>query len=289
MLPKNIPGFIVLLIALCSVSCGQAGEDKIYDLTFATDTYSVREGLSKSITITGGSKDYTVTSDNEEILTATASFISEIGFGNIVVNGQQKGSAIVTVKDNINGQQKKLNIVVTDMYLGFNIGRCQTDVQITDTTHKAEIEKDIKAKRLLNDSFLFYLLKNEEKNLYIFQSKEEMWENKLLYQGKYEFRVSPESLSLYFSFQNGETTEECEYKLSSLSPNALSCLNFVFELGLENLPTKSNQVQPLLITLTKDHTDEYVPLYPKLEKALTIFTAKISAATDEDLPLGLVQ
>lgn len=149
------------LLLLCWTSCKDkkelpTPEEKSYSLTFEKLAYEVRLAWPSDIAVKSGNKSYTVTPENPDILEATAiSQQDDNAPGAVKVTGKKPGETIVSVLDNISQEEVKLQIKVTDFYLGHTV---------TESSHSWFA----KEQRL-------FLVKNDNKHFYIFPEILKLW------------------------------------------------------------------------------------------------------------------
>lgn len=209
---KNFFGILFLsLLLLCWTSCKDkkelpTPEEKSYSLTFEKLAYEVRLGWPSDIAVKSGNKSYTVTPENPDILEATA--ISQQNGnapGAVKVTGKKSGETIVSVLDNIIQEEVKLQIKVTDFYLGHTV---------TESSHS-----------LFTKEQRLFLVKNDNKHFYIFPEKTKDPQT-LVTVGNYELTTlaTKTYLTLKAYAANKQEVVTCKFDLSGTDQETLTLL-----------------------------------------------------------------
>jgi len=260
------------------ISCSDDDNDKeIYDLTFERGDYTVMEESGYSIMVRSGNGDYTITS--EDSLIATASYSeANVGFGDIFITPKKKGQTVIRVKDNVVNQEVKLNITVTNKYLSLNVYETTAVVDIDDTKQKEEIEKDLAEVTAFKKYFSIFLIDDEVKTSYVFKNVEDIATGNYLYKGTYEFRMIGNEPYLDVSYMNGEVETIQPYVLSG--DEAIAGISRYFDLGWVDSTLRSYLPSPVItISLTQNSAGRYISKYPALRDANWVMQANLSLRT----------
>ncbi|NDV95710.1 hypothetical protein D0T84_12415 [Dysgonomonas sp. 521] len=212
---KKLP-FLTLLIGIIFCSCDDKDEKKTYPLTFEKDYYEARIGLIEYITIRSGNQDYTVTVEDNDILTASPAIVEGYpASGDIKIYGKKKGKTVVQVTDNLTGDRVKLEVKITDTYIAN---------KLSSSEHP-----------LFDGSYCFYLIKNEDKDFYIFSMNQTQDKLTLMKKGNYNFSVENNTPYLSFSYTdltNGDMTYK--FNMGETLGSTLVILNAFYELGWDD-------------------------------------------------------
>ncbi len=224
------------MIGCLFYSCDDDKNEKTtYPLTFEKDSYEARIGMNELITIRSGNQHYTIDVDDDDILDASA--LSPTS-GQILINGKRKGKTSIEVTDNITGDKVKLNITITDTYIAY---------KLSDSKHP-----------LFVDAYCFFLIKNENKDFYIYSINQTQDELSLMTQGNYTFSVEDDIPYLSFNYQD-LTNGDMSYKFNILETPGVTkvLLNRFYELNWDSL-TKSSKTSspPVYILKMKDEKND---------------------------------
>lgn len=107
-------------LAFTFVSCDK--DDKVDVLNFSADKVVVEVGKSATVTVSGGTTPYAVTSSDPKIATAA------VDNSTITITGVAKGAVSVTVKDK-NNNSKALSVTVRDA-VGIDFDKTSTTVAV---------------------------------------------------------------------------------------------------------------------------------------------------------------
>lgn len=244
---------LIVLFLFCTalVSCSDddKNEKTTYPLTFEKDSYEVRVGLTEYITIRSGNQHYTITVEDESIL--KASFVIAEGSatsGQILINGKKKGETSILVTDNLIGDNVKLTIKVTDTYIAN---------KLSNSDHP-----------LFKGSYCLYLIKNDNKDFYIYSTNPTRDKLTLKTKGNYTFSIEDKTPCISFNYRD-ITNGDISYKFSlEETPNTtLTILNSFYELDWSSEKKGMKATSPPVYILTlKDNNKEYsnFSLYPSL-------------------------
>lgn len=162
----------ILLLSLFALGMASCSDDdhkfKLTPLSFEKSTYETPLDRSNTIMVRGGNRDYTLKVEDSQILDATVDLSSEIGCGNIIVNGKQKGETTLSVTDNATLETVQLQIKVTDNYLGCHI---------MESNHAA----------LATDLWMYFIMNNAKEVYFFSMDKGVNAPTKLVTKGTYEF------------------------------------------------------------------------------------------------------
>lgn len=146
--------FPVLFVACLFVTaCGDDNNENetIPPFSLEKNYYEVRlERSATSIHITNGSGDISLAIEDENILNATyeGGLLADGLRGFISLHGKQKGNTILTIHDNVTGDEERVEVKVTDCYLAY---------AIANSNHPVLKEKSV-----------LFLVNNLERDCYIF-------------------------------------------------------------------------------------------------------------------------
>jgi len=264
---KNI--FHLLFLSLFFVaysSCSDNDEKKIYELTFEKSDYAVmnHSRFSKNIMIRSGNGDYTLTPGDKEMIEASYSPSHSGGSGDILVKGLKKGTTTLSVKDNVTGEEVKLNITVTNAYLSSVITQLNYDISPSDDNKNA-IQKYMTENALLKSENVLTLIKDEEKTFYIFENGENPYKGNYIYKGTYEFVKEGDLPYVELNYKVGEIEKSIKYGMGG---NAVSVFNYFYDLGW--ISQKSDMPATLNLNLYEDYIERLKPGYPDIEKAILV-------------------
>lgn len=251
-------------ITLIIASCSKSDEDQLANLTFEKNEYTVMNNVSYSLMVKSGNGDYSIIIEDSDIISAS---IIPSGYGYdsyINILGLKNGKTSLTVKDNLSGQNIKLNITVVDAYVSIYIGQCKGFVEINDATAKKTIEEDILEKSLIQDKNVLVLKKNEKKDFYLL-SRDGSNRSKLEYKGTYRF-ADRYHLTLQY-IQEENTIKEQEFLLSPTEGGFLYISNF-FDLIESRSTREMSDSGPLFLYMSQDVITEYKVNYPTLTSAI---------------------
>lgn len=162
----------ILLFAVVLISCEDKSDNKeSYPLTFEKGSYEVALTRKTPIMVRSGSRDYSLSVKDPEILDAEVDLPSLIGSGNILVTGKKKGETILSVTDNLTKETVELNIKVIDNYLSIKVGN----------SNHPTLAQDI----------IIYMINNEARNC-CFVSGDDL-SREIVATGRYEFSVEEDA------------------------------------------------------------------------------------------------
>ena len=243
--------YSLLMIGVIFLSCNDDKDEKtIYPLTFVKDSYEVRLGLSALITIRSGNQHYTITVEDEDILKASP-LIAEgsSSSGEVQIYGKKKGETTILVTDNLSGDKVKLKIKVTDTYIGN---------KLSNSDHP-----------LFIGSYCLYLIKNENKNFYIYSINQTQDKLSLVTEGNYTFSLENNTPFLTFNYKditNKDVTTK--FDLVETPSSTLTFLNSFYALGWYSEQKSLKMTSPPVYTLIlKDENNKKsnFSLAPSLE------------------------
>lgn len=250
------------LVALIFASCSDS--DERANLTFEKSEYTVMNNTTYSLQIKSGNGDYSVTPEDVDII-EIVTISGEYNYINIW--GLKNGKTTISIKDNLTGQNVKLNITVVDAHLPIWIGDISSLVSIENTDQKKMIENDILNNSLMQRSNILLLKRDKEKRFYLFNSRDDANENKVKTSGIYEFVIKDYKCCLILRYyQNGNISKEQELLLSSLGSGFVIISNF-FDLNWVKT-RELNETSPVVLGLSEDLTDTYKINNPTLTNAI---------------------
>ncbi len=270
-----------LIIGLSSCSDSDDGE-RVYDLTFEKNDYAVMENYSQNILIRSGNGDYTITSGDTEIVKASYLPATTEGFGSISVSGLKKGTTILTIKDNVSGQEVKLNMTVIDRYMVLSVDDLSISIKPTEENN---IKKDITDNALLKTDYYFALIKNSAKTLYIFESEDDLFNGDYIYKGSYEFGKDTNIPYIKLNYKLGSTDKSMQYTLSNT--RGIAAVSSFFELNWET--SKSTEPTVFWLELIKDYTQDYKDDYPDVTEVTATTYSLIMPLSSYYIPAELVK
>lgn len=261
--------FFLSLFFIAYSSCSDNDDKEIYELTFEKNDYAVMNHSSfpTSIMIRSGNGDYTITPGDKEMIEAFYSPPQSTGFGYMVVKGLKKGVTTLNIKDNVTGEEVKLNITVTNAYLSTISTSLGYEILPSDN-NKTEIQKYINDNALIKKENVLTLVNDEEKTFYVFEDEEAPPTGNYLYKGTYEFIEETDAPYLKVSYTAGGIEKNIKYEMKG--NNAITILSVFFDLGWTT--QKATQVVYRL-DLHEDYLERLKPTYPALE------TAKLTTST----------
>lgn len=182
--------FGVLFLMGCNDEENKEGDDllpfhmeKIY--------YEVKlKGFNDKLCVTNGSLDISLSVADPAIIGATYSKEVDASTGYIRVEGKQKGSTVLTVKDNVTKEWANLVIKVTDTYVA-----CAID----ESNHS-----------LLTTEVTLFLVNNEARDFYLFTRNHmtHALNNRPSYYGNYAFSVEKNTDNVLIPFLTLNYTSE---------------------------------------------------------------------------------
>lgn len=276
--------FFPFLICLVLTSCDNDDDDKIYDLTFAHNSYAITLGQNTPISFRSGNLDYTFSSSDEEVATVTYTPPAHVGFGDIVLTGKKKGTTTVSVTDNVTKQKVELTITVVDAYLSLTNFQNEIQVEINNETDKAFIEKDIKENSFLKEDYIYSLVKNEDKTFYMFSSSKDMNEGKYVYTGTYEFEERESAPYLVFSYKEGDKNVIHTYKMGD---TGIPIISAFFNLGWNFIRATSPPLY--MLSLDEGLTESYKSNYPNLTNASINAQMRLNFTMYPEMPAELLK
>jgi hypothetical protein len=278
---------LVLLIITGLSSCSDSDDDeRVYDLTFEKNDYAVMENYSQNILIRSGNGDYTITSGNSEIIKASYLPATTAGFGSLSVTGLKKGTTTLTIKDNVSGQEVKLNMTVINRYMVLSIDDLSISVKPVEDDNAAKaIKKDITDNALLKPDYYFALIKNSAKTLYIFESEDDLFNGDYIYKGSYEFGKDTNIPYIKLNYKLGSTDKSMQYTLNNT--RGISAISSFFELNWET--SKSTEPTVFWLELIKDHTQDYEEDYSEVTEVIATTYSLIMPLSSYYIPAELVK
>lgn len=215
---------LVCLCAWGAVSCSEDEKvEEAYPLTFEKGSYRLRLNLPQSIPVLGGSKSYRLQVGDAEVLEAKITFPSTIGFGAIEMTPKRKGRTSVLITDQVSGETKKLDVEVTDFYMGFSI---------VESSHVS-----------LPAGEALFLVENEKHDCFLIKQNDDLSLPVLdvAARGDYAFSVeeSLPYLTLHLQAEDSETAETMVFDISASKPEIMVALNRWYALGWEALRMRS--------------------------------------------------
>lgn len=220
---KTIQFLGVVLLTLMSVCLSGCSEDndgakEIYPIRFIEKSHEVRLFQLESIWFADGGGDYAVSVANEEILSATINADTK----NLSVNGKNKGTTTVTIKDNKANEEVTLTIKVVDSYLGF--------VSRNSNVPFFPLESDL------------FLVNDEQKSFYLFKQERggSLSVETPILAGQYETTVADDGYYLKLTFTNDKGEEETHtYNITDSDQEVFSVMNKYLN---SNWPNTSNDL-----------------------------------------------
>lgn len=282
---SKITYLLFILFLLVSISsCSDSDDKDTYDLTFEKSDYTVMNGYSTYIMIRSGNGDYTVTPGDKDMLEVNY-LLPTVGMGDIQIRGKKKGKTTLTVRDNVANQEVKLNITVTEAYMNLGISAIVPSVKISDAEDKTKIEKEIADNALFKAEYIFSLVKDGAKTMYLFKSKEDLSKGNYLHKGTYSFEEISNLPYLVLNYTENGSPKTKTYLLSDSS--SISILSAFFELGWHKSKSIS---QYYSLILTEDFTAYYKTTYPDLTEATLKTHSYITSLNGGvELPVELVK
>src|SRR5690606_10764880 len=166
---------VCVFSALFILSCEKEKSAEIKDLEFLQETYYISEGENFNIRVSDGNKKYSLGGFDDELIAPMVS-ITDFPAGAIYVNALKKGTTVITIKDDVSGQEAELTIHVVDPFLAMKVGdimpvikdgEFETGQAIWDKVRsEPQHFSDFEAQGVLvlqqNADNRFWLFKNEE-------------------------------------------------------------------------------------------------------------------------------
>lgn len=230
----------VWLIGLCVLGAVSCSEDEkvedVYPLTFEKGSYRLRLNLPQSIPVLGGSKSYSLQVGDPELLEAKITFLSTIGFGEIEVTPKQKGRTAMLVTDQVSGETKKLDVEVTDFYMGFSI------VESSDAS--------------LPVGEALFFVENEKHDCFLIRQNDDISLPVLDVAGRGDYAFSVEEglpyLTLHLQAEDSETPETRVFDISASKTEIMVALNRWYGLEWDALRLRSASRPESTFLIMKD-------------------------------------
>ncbi len=195
-------------LSLGMLACKKDKPAEIADLVFPSDTYYVSTDGETILYINQGNKKYQLSTDDETVIQAQADD-SPWPAGQILVKGLKKGTAVLTVKDEVNGKEVPLKIHVVDPFLVLKLGHAVPAIKVApvmpEETRKT-IREEAKSFADFELENVLILHRNAARRFFVFDKGEELSAANLKRSGTYELvydAAGQQRLSLSF---DGEGT-----------------------------------------------------------------------------------
>ncbi|MDU1890510.1 MAG: hypothetical protein E6767_07435 [Dysgonomonas sp.] len=273
--------FLLTSLFICFTACSD--DDKVSDLTLEKELYIVPVAGSTNIKILGGYDNLELTKGADLF---EFSYIGNSGKNTIGITGMKVGTTSLTVRNPKLNQEVTVTIKVVPAYTSFlvdaNIG---IDIEPISVDNKELIRKEINDNISIKSSYVISLIKDEEKTLYIFESKDKLAKAEFLYKGTYEFEKKEDAGYLILNYKNAGAEETHRYKLDGNT--AIAFINLFFDLDW----TKAKMSEPALIAmdLTEDYTEVLKSKYPQLESAISKMKTILFYYPNLELPVELFE
>lgn len=261
----------------------------IYEFIIDETEVNVTMFTEKDIPTVSGNRKYEISVKDKDIVNANIyeTAVQEDGktyFGITLSTTTPgiTGNTEIYVKDVILDEIKTIKVSTTFPYLTLNTEQRTISVDIADTNQKTAIEADIAQKGLLQDGYVYTMLRdNKDMPLYIFKNMEDMRKGQFVEKGQFAFMIGASRGMFY-------TVNDVNHSLITRAPK--SSYTTIFQLfDIYFIDTADNTVADNKIELTEDLTEKYKVLYPtlvsaKVQSVLSLFTPDEAA-----LPLEMTQ
>lgn len=295
---KAIKTLLILSLGFILFSCNDdnSADPVIGNLSFEKSDYSVGTYSLRYIPIIGGSKNYTITSDNENIIKATYTPLSEYALpstnktGHICVEGLNMGTANITVKDNILGQTQVLNLTVTKRYITFTSSLSFASAKTGNTDDELKILKDIIDNPSIKDTDIITLIGNENgteaNKFYIFSSYENLSKGVVSNEGSYRFDQEEDKQYLVLDYINKGVITSHKYLITAYGEEIATISSF---LNLDQETLKGHFLSHQSLKLHEDLTNVYKVKYPELSSAFWHLQINYNPDDDPEIALNLIK
>ncbi len=226
----NAIGIALFFFSILLTSCTS---EKVFSLSLEGSSCEVRLDMGKSIQISSGNEDYSVTVKDPDIASASINIppAYETHYS-LYIGGKQKGTTTVTVRDNVTKETIEVEVKIVDSYLPFHIGE-------SDYTQFPQ------------NSYLF-LVSNEARDFYIFEQEAQSPKLK----GTYEFSVDDYLPYLTLSYPSGDKTETTTFSLGESSPYLYSLLDLFFKTNMVEGMTRYSPAPTIIMQMDEINTDK---------------------------------
>ncbi|EGK00498.1 hypothetical protein [Dysgonomonas gadei] len=240
-MPKSLSLFIIftcLLAGFSSCSDNENTEELKVSLTSA----KLKLAENQVIEIISGNGEYTIVSDNKDIVDAT------IETSTIYLSPKKLGSAKLTLKDKLN-KEIVIDITVIDRYLILSTNMREAIV-VANSDRKEEIADDILKNAFLPKAYAYKLIANEKKVFSVHQNSS----TSTVAKGTYSFNTDDGIYYMKLYYDNNEFI----YEISSEGDAAMFYQYFNRGIGYNktSVPVQRH------IKLTEDLTQKYKEKYP---------------------------
>lgn len=220
---KNVHFLIIYVFLLVSLTaCKKETPVKVVDLKIPLTTYYIPEGSEISIGINSGNNRYTLSNEDEGIMLANYSgTYSESG--SIRIQGLKKGSTVLTVKDDMNGQEVRLDIHVVDPFLVVRAGNVVGNVTGVDSETGSAIRSKLCELAAFEAGEILLLHRNTDFQYFVFKHEEDLKNGIVNRSGHYALNFSyggPNRLILH----DTETDDAMELIIQAQAGTAFSTL-----------------------------------------------------------------
>ena len=232
--------------------------------------------VNYSLTIESGNGDYSVIPKDFDII--SVSIISnEYGYdSHIKILGLENGKTSLTIKDNLTGQNAKLNITVVDAHLPVFIGDVNGEAKIENPDLKKMIEKDILNNSIIQNRNILLLQKNEGRSFFLFNSIDDANKSRVKNIGTYEFVTKENEFYLVLKYIQGDNQIKEQELLLSTKENGIKIISSFF--GISQIKTRElsdtnpsldvSDLPPSFLYMSQNLTSIYKTNHPTLTNAV---------------------
>jgi len=259
----------------------------IYDFVINETEVNASMFLDREIPIISGNRKYEISVENEEILAASLyeTAVQEDGksYHLINISVRKPGKTRVIIKDIILDEEKTITVNTSFPYLSLSTDKNEVFVETSDSDDKAKIENDILLNSLLQNEYVYSMVRKNGLTmpLYIFKNQDEWKKGKFSEEGHYSFMIGA-NIGLYYTVNNESHTLYMEAPKSSYTT--------IFKLfDIYYINDAVNTVDDNKIILTEDLTEKYKSIYPSVTSVKVQSTLTLHSPYDSQLPLELVQ
>lgn len=223
-------GFALLFFAACSDN----DDKELQPLTFEKQSYEVQMEINNYIPICSGNGQYTVAVGDTDIISANADPLlyenAPLGLREIAVLAKKKGKTYIDLTDDLTSEKVRLDIRVTDAYLGHEVVESKHPLFTTDRS--------------------LCLAKSHANDFYLFSYNKASGSSELVVRGNFEFRLEYKTVYLLLKYKDpamGDVTYT--FDIIGSTDFLITTYNDFFELGWIKQYPKSSPVKKYILKM----------------------------------------